>query len=159
MKNMKAVLLSLLIVIPTIIQAQPDPEKMKDRHEEIESMKIGFITRKLDLSPEESQKFWPVYNTYNKEMEVLRKGHRSNITKLRNDLDELSDSEIETLVDKEQDFRQNELNIRKKYHQEFKKVLTMRKVAALYGVEEDFKRELLKMLRNKGPRDGHKEKR
>ena len=49
------------------------------RHErdfqKIESYKIQYLTEKLDLSPEMAQKFWPVYNQYQKEMRAILKGH------------------------------------------------------------------------------------
>jgi hypothetical protein len=67
--------------------------------------------------------------------------------------DEMSDAEIEKAVDGEIAFRQAELDIQKKYHPQFKKVLPIRKVGRLYRAEEEFKRELLNKLQdNKGGR-------
>ena len=38
--------------------------------EKIQSLKIAFITQKLQLTPDEAQKFWPVYNQYDNEIRV-----------------------------------------------------------------------------------------
>lgn len=39
--------------------------KRKDERK-LEAQRIAYITNKLDLSSEESIKFWPVYNEYSK---------------------------------------------------------------------------------------------
>ena len=41
----------------------PPPRPMtKQQREKLELFKIQFITKKLDLTPAESEKFWPLYN-------------------------------------------------------------------------------------------------
>ena len=121
----------------------------RPRKEKVEAMKIGFITDYLDLSSEEAKEFWPVYNKYQDEMEVLRRGRRQNILNDQTDLNSMSDSELEKLVDSEIIFHQNELDIQKKFHPQFKKVLPMQKVAKLYRAEEAFKKKLLEMIRER----------
>lgn len=39
-----------------------DPTQEKADH--IKAQKIAFFTEKLSLTPEEAQRFWPVYNLY-----------------------------------------------------------------------------------------------
>ena len=131
--------------------AQPGSGRMDNRpkKEKVEAMKIGFITDYLDLSSEEAKDFWPIYNKYQDEMELLRKGRRQNILNEQTDLNTMSDSDLEKLVDSEIIFHQNELDIQKKYHPQFKKVLPMRKVAKLYRAEEEFKKKLLEMIRER----------
>ena len=51
------------------IKAQ-DPDDT--RAEKIQSLKIAFITQKLQLTPDEAQKFWPVYNQYDNEIHSLQ---------------------------------------------------------------------------------------
>ena len=134
--------------------AQPSGTPAKER---IEAMKIGFLTERLDLTPDEAKVFWPVYNKYSDELEALRKAHRSNVDAARKDFDELSEQEVEKLVDKEIAFRQQELDIMKKYHPQFKQVLPIKKVAKLYRAEENFKRKLLNMLQEKKQRRDNKD--
>ncbi|MBR3304118.1 MAG: hypothetical protein IKI67_08070, partial [Bacteroidales bacterium] len=40
----------------------------QQQKEEIETMKIAFFTKQLALTPEESMRFWPLYNTCDMEM-------------------------------------------------------------------------------------------
>jgi hypothetical protein len=129
---------------------QPEQEKPeKPVRERVEAMKIGFLTKRLDLTPEEAKAFWPVYNKFSDELEALRKSHRESIAAARENFDEKSDKEVEKLVDNEIAFRQSELDILKKYHPQFKQILPIKKVAKLYRAEEEFKRKLLEMLQEK----------
>jgi hypothetical protein len=117
--------------------------------EKVDAIKIGFITERLDLTPEEAQAFWPVYNQYTDELDHLRKDRRENLMNARENFDSMSDGELEKAVDNEIAFRVNELEILKKYHPQFKKILPVKKVAKLYRAEEDFKRRLLDMIKDR----------
>jgi Spy/CpxP family protein refolding chaperone len=39
---------------------------------------IGYITRQLELTETEAQKFWPIYNEYEKEMMAARKANKED---------------------------------------------------------------------------------
>lgn len=142
---------------PITLLAQGPPSSPEAR-EEIASMKIGFLTRRLSLSTDEAKVFWPVYDQYSDELRELRESHRSQMRSAKDDGD-VSKDEWEKLADAEIQFRQQELDIIKKYHVQFKKILPARKVAALYRSEEDFKRELIEKIREGrkgGPPPGHR---
>ena len=132
----------IFALFPVLLFAQQPKEKL-------ESLKIGFITERLKLSPEEAKVFWPVYNQYQDELEKIRKQRRETFRNPSETFDNLNDVELEKMVDNEIVFRQNELDIMKKYYQKFKQVLPVRKVALLYKTEEDFKRKLLEMIRER----------
>jgi len=46
--------------------------------ERIKAQKMAFITNKLNLSSEEAQLFWPVYNDFFKNKELLNREKTSN---------------------------------------------------------------------------------
>jgi len=48
-------------------------EDRKERKERIEVFKIQFITEKLELTPNEAESFWPVYEEYNKTVKEIAK--------------------------------------------------------------------------------------
>jgi hypothetical protein len=138
------------MLAPGMSLAQPgDGPPFGEKREQVESMKIAFLTRKLELTPEEAKVFWPVYDQYQDELFKLRESHRKQLQDAREDESKLSDQESEKLVDEMIVFRQKELDILKKYHVQFKKVLPVGKVARLYRAEEDFKRDLLKRLQER----------
>ncbi|MEP7168811.1 MAG: hypothetical protein ABI855_05525 [Bacteroidota bacterium] len=150
MKTFKAILVITLMSVASVSMAQPK-RMMKggDRKEEIEAMKVGFLTRKLNLSPEEAKTFWPVYNQFQNDLDKIREARRGEIKDAKKDFMEMNDKDVEKIVDNEIIFRQNEVDIFKKYHSQFKQVLPIKKVAILYRTEEEFKRELLKKIQEK----------
>ncbi len=155
-KSLSAII--LLLFVNSLIAHGQNKRPMR---ENVESMKIGFLTDKLQLTPEEAQKFWPVYNQYTEELDKLRASRRQNMKDARENMDEMTDKEAEQFVDNELVMRQDELDIQKKYHPKFKAVLSAKKVAKLYRAEEDFKRKLLEMIQNKqdGKRPGQDRRR
>ena len=162
--RLKQVAVCALIVYSTAAFAQKgqpqkpqvhDDKARQERKEDIEAMKVAFITKKLDLTPEEAQQFWPVYNQYNDKLNELRKKRREDHKQTKQNFDTMSDKEVEQVVDNEMAMRQKELDIQKEYHAKFKAVLPIKKVARLYTTEEQFKRVLLDKLKDK---DREKEK-
>jgi hypothetical protein len=107
----------------------------------IESMRIAFITQRLNLTPEESQQFWPVFNQFAEKMQQI-KG-----SKMDTPLDEMSDADAEKMILNEFDKESKELELKKEYYQKFKKILSVKKISKLYRAERDFKNELVKYLK------------
>lgn len=133
---------SFNIVFQTLAQ------EFSDKNETIEAMKVSFITKKLNLTATEAKVFWPVYNQYEDELALLQKNRRNMMNELKDDFSQISDTEIEKIIDEQVSFRQKEVDVIKKYHAEFKKVLSVKKIAKLYKAEEDFKRHLIRQIKN-----------
>ena len=118
-----------------------------DKKEQIASFRVAFITKELDLSSKEAQLFWPVYNEYQDKLEALRKSRRKENKKLAPE--SMTDIEAEQFIENETEFKVNEANLQKQYYTRFKQSLPIKKVALLIKAEDDFKRELLKQLKDK----------
>lgn len=131
-------LMSLMVVLTILVKAQ--------NGERLETMKIGFITERLNLTSEEAKVFWPVYNKFTDELKKLRQTTKGKITEEMADITTMSDAEAEKVLNDMVNFKVNEAELIKKYAQEFKKVLPIKKVVLLFKAENDFKRELLKKL-------------
>lgn len=134
------------------------PQKKNNYWEQIKAEKIGFITQKLDLTVEEAQVFWPVYNQYEKTGAVAGKN-------LRKAMKAMNAKEEEALTDKEMNERINVyLKAKKEYdsvladfNKEFLKVLPATKVAKLYVAEEQFKKVVFdKYSHRPNPQHMHK---
>ena len=107
--------------------------QVNNRKNNIEAIQIAYLTRELSLSPDEAQKFWPIYNEYRDELLAVRK--------------EVRDDEIM--------FEEKVVNIRKKYKTDFKKVLdTDIRVNQVFLAEKSF-RELLRkeLIKRRGNRE------
>lgn len=98
--------------------------------ERLEALKVAFLTRKLNLSSEEAQRFWPVYNKYTEE-----------IRKTQREVRESNGNEIEG--------EEKILNIRKKYSTDFTKVLGAEKTNELFRAEREFRGMVQREMMNR----------
>ncbi|MES2826539.1 MAG: hypothetical protein V4687_00215 [Bacteroidota bacterium] len=143
------IVIALIFAFPFISAAQ---RQGGDRFQEIESYKIGYLTQKLDLSPEEAKVFWPIYNGWQKEQSDLRKERMQKMISFRKitEIEELSDTEIQTLILNDFNIKQRELNLEKKYYTRLKSSLPIKIVGKYYRAQEAFKKEILSKYRTQG---------
>ena len=142
---------SLLLFISFNFYAQG--EKMKEKREQIKTMKIAFLTSELDLSVSEAEKFWPVYNAFEeKEFELKHLKMRSFIKRLRDGKEKLNEKEASVLLSQIENNEEEVFLLRKKFIVNLKGILPASKIIRLKKSEEDFNRKLLAQYRNKGQR-------
>lgn len=115
MKKLYPILFSFLMIASGVMAQNEQPRDLG----RLEAYKIAYLTKKLNLTPEEAQRFWPIYNKYQQEIKSTRAGLRSN-----------RPDEIE--------MEEKMLNIRKKYNTEFSKALNPDKVNTLFRSEKEF---------------------
>jgi Skp family chaperone for outer membrane proteins len=85
----------------------------------IQVIKMGYIAKQLNLSPLEAEKFWPVYNQYTAEIRKIR-------------IDAIGNKEDEVVTE------EKIVNARKRYSNEFAKVLPPDKVNLFFRSEKQF---------------------
>lgn len=127
---MKKFLLSSCLVLVVIVTVAQDTRMPSV--ERIEALKVAYVTKELNLSAEEAQKFWPVHNSYFEELKRARKENRDN-----------------ELV-----FEEKALAIRKKYNVDFRKILgSDERANRVYNAERGFnsmmRKELMKRRMDK----------
>lgn len=138
-----------VVGLSQVSQAQNKPDRgHKGNEAQVEAIKVGLITQRLELSTDQSKQFWPVYDNYSKEIHQIRK----DLRQLRKRGLTLTDDELKKEMEKMFDLMEKEVTIQRKYHREFLKVVSPRQVAELYKAEMEFKALLLKRLG--GPRMG-----
>jgi len=113
----------------------------RERYEQIEAIKIAFITNKLDLITEEAQKFWPVYNNYQKELMELMKKRREYRKK--------TDITPNDKVNAELAYESKMLDLKKKYKKLYYKTIPSEKILLLYQAEYEFREHLIKQLNHR----------
>jgi hypothetical protein len=124
---------ALIMLIVVGLHAQPAPK------EKIESMRVAFITNRLQLTPEQSRDFWPIYNSYRHDLTRLRRSYYPH--------DDGSDPHLD--ADRQLEFEQRRLDLKKQYKPQLEQVLGKAKLNRLVGAEEDFKRYLIQTVRNR----------
>lgn len=118
--------------------AQPNAER---RNERVQALRIAIFTEVLQLTPEEAQGFWPVYNEYLDKREALVQQYRP-----AKQLDAMSDAEVEEQIKRHFEQQQRELDLEKEVFQKLRKVLPLRKIAKIPQAEREFREALLKRL-------------
>ncbi|MBQ0006934.1 MAG: hypothetical protein KBS57_05990 [Alistipes sp.] len=125
--------------------------------EQIESMKVAFFTKELDLSPEEASAFWPVYNQFSKELKEKTHATRSALRAMEDASKNggRSDVEYKKMVDTYLDAKIKENELIKLYSSEFYKVLSPEKVNRMFLAEENFRFKMIEMWRSYKHQEHH----
>ncbi|SHL01329.1 Spy/CpxP family protein refolding chaperone [Hymenobacter psychrotolerans] len=144
-------MLCLLASVPAGARAQADNAR-QGRLNQLETAKIAYITEKLALTPDQAQRFWPVYN----EFTAKRRDVNRRMRQLRTDDPEAqSDQQIRESLSQALALRQQEVSLEKEYFEKFQKVLTIRQVGKLFMAERQFTKEVLKRVTDRrGGRPG-----
>lgn len=134
MKKLKLIAALLFLTVGYGAMAQRPPVDK----EKLQAARIAFITTRIDLKPDQAEKFWPIFNEYND----ARENTMRQISKLGKDMETITEEEAKSRI--QQRFRlQNEL-IREE--QEFvtdaSKVLSSKQVLMLSNIARDFNRYL-----------------
>jgi ribosomal protein S18 len=150
-----------IIVFTVLLTSLLSPLLAQPNKGKIDALKIAFITKRLNLSEEEAQKFWPVYNKYEDEKDAIRESTVGQYKEEQKPIDELSDADADKMINDFIAFRSKDVDLLKKYVVEFKKILPVKKVAKLITAEDHFKKMLLKQAQQDGqpggpPRPGNK---
>ena len=124
------------------------------KFEEIKAHKIAYITKKVNLTSTQAEKFWPIYNEHGQQMRVLRKTQLESLKTLKNkNIDELSDAKAKKMLLTHGQIREDLTKKMEQLISLLEGVITPQQTIKLLMAEEDFKKKLLKRFR------GHNQKR
>lgn len=137
-----------LIIIPVLLMAILVQAQDNARNK-VKTLKVAFLTERLDLSSQEAQLFWPIYNEHEERMEAFRRKERRQIAGRWMDASDLSPQEAEKLLDELMVLQTQKLEANKQYLNEVRKVLSAKKTLLLIKAEEDFKKRLLQQFRKR----------
>lgn len=123
----------------------------ESKKEKIKALKIAYITKDLNLSSSEAEKFWPVYNTFDEKQFTIR---MVKMRKIRNELkskpiDDFSDSEATALLNQIDVLEEESYQIKKKLVTDLQKIISPVKILKLKQAEDNFNKSLLKQYRKR----------
>jgi hypothetical protein len=118
--------------------------------EKIESARIALITERLGLTPEQAEKFWPVYREYSMKQEAIRR----EFTDARRNFDTQNASEEENkkLLDLGLQTKERQLQLEREYSDRLLQVISNRQLLSLRKAEEDFRNMLIQRLQQQRER-------
>lgn len=157
---MKYIYLILLTTLCSIgMNAQnPDHADHQDRNKEmrdrINALSIAHITKELDLTTKEAEKFWPLYNQVKDERSRLERGKKSLMNKLESEFETMSESQALSYVDQMVALDQKIVATNLDYnHEEIIKVIGAKRFLKLKKAELDFRRKMIKEYRDRKRRN------
>lgn len=123
---MKKILLITTIFMSSLFTATAQDDQAandNNRQEKIKALYVAYITQQLSLTEAEAQKFWPLHAQF-----------ETDIKTVKPDLPELEK-------------QQAVLNIKKKYQDNFNRILGPKRCERFFKMDGEFKRKLLDKIR------------
>lgn len=143
-----SLLAGFFLILPLMGQTQESEKKdlsSEERKEKIESYRIAFVTSRLDLTPAEAEKFWPVYNEYRSKKDALQKELWRKIKEYK-EFTSVSEDQARELVDAGLEEMKGQYNTKKEFITRLRTFFPDERIVKLEKAEWDFKKELLKRL-------------
>ena len=153
MKKLTYTLLIFFITVNSIVAQH------HGKREKLKAYKTAYLTEQLDLSSKEAEKFWPIYNTYEKkyfQLKVNKMTEMKNVVKEQGGFESLTENEANQLLLKLTTNEQAIIDAKKDLYSDLKKILPAKKILMLNKAEHDFNRKLLSDYRNKKHRSKNK---
>ena len=143
---MKRIITLLLIALTLNSFAQHREEKI----EKIKALRIAYISDRLNLTPEEAQKFWPVFNQFEDKHFELQKQKKQLMKRLKPENSEaLSDKDMQSLLEQDEKIETEIQNTRRQLVKSLQGVIPNQKILMLRQIEIEFKQKLLHQIQER----------
>lgn len=143
----KLIILSVAVLLSSIsVTSQARQAWENDWKEKLQSEKIAFLTMEMDITPQEAQVFWPVYNQVEKEKDAALQEAIKTHKALAAAVESNNSTQIATCLDNYIKAQEKLRDLESKAAEEYRKALPVEKVAKLYIAEEKFRRQHIRKL-------------
>jgi Spy/CpxP family protein refolding chaperone len=148
--EIKKSLILFLLLFTCIVPLSMAQGGGDDKHEKIEAARVAHITSRLNLSPEQAQKFWPLYNEFSAKRENLRKQHRQVFHEARDE--SFSNEQAKRAINNHVRMEKEEAALDEEYYgNKLQTILEPRQIMKLMQAEHEFRKMLLERLKDKRP--------
>tara|TARA_B100001059_G_C17637440_1_gene477596 strand:+ start:117 stop:566 length:450 start_codon:yes stop_codon:yes gene_type:complete len=115
--------------------------------EKMDAYKKLFLTDKLKLDSNTEAAFWGAYKSYEDSLYKLYDNHRSNFRKLRLENNNTTIEEYDQQINNYMSYEKKKVELKGRLITELKEVMSFRKTYMLFQYEDEFRREMMKKLR------------
>lgn len=150
MKNI--LIVALLMVASTPVWSQEEPEAAPQQMDpktraRVDAARVAMITTRLGLTPEQAEKFWPVY----REFAMKRNEMRQEFQKAQQGLDpkKPDPAKEQELINLGLQIKQRELDLEKDYSGRILRVITAQQMINLRKAEMDFRQMIFNQLQQR----------
>jgi len=134
---------------PVLAQERPTPGETQEANfkayvellrKDLNKDKVSILTEMMDLGPEEAAKFWPVYNTYDKELTKLRDERVAFIRMYAENYSSLSDEKVTQIANGLLDLEIRRIQLRKQYFKTMSQTLSAKLAARFVQIESQIEK-------------------
>lgn len=143
-ETMKKLSITLLLSLIIGISGQAQNAENLER---IESARIGLITERLGLSPDQAKQFWPLYKEFSQQRMAIRKDFAE--AKRNHDPSTASEEENRRLISLGMEVKERELSLEKTYSDRLLQVIDSRQLVQLRRAEDDFRKMILRKIQER----------
>ena len=144
---MKKIPLVLILALLTVMAVKAQ----NTNREKLDAYRVGFFTKKLNLTSEEAEKFWPAYNEYQKKKNELQRERIMLVRDFNQNESALSDKELTEIGDNLIATFSRENELAQDFHKKLRDLLSPGKVIRYYQAENQWKAQLLNELQENRP--------
>lgn len=142
MKKYTLIALLFFLAVGTTLAQRSDNNY--DR-EKLEAARVAFITTRLDLKPEQAQKFWPIFNVFNDSREKNLK-EMSELGRTK-DL-QLSEAEAKLRLSRKFEIERKMIVDEEKFVKDLSSVISYNQIIQLNGLSREFARHIYQRRRD-----------
>ncbi len=148
MKKLLIPILFFMCALNGVAQDNPPQEKQDPKNQEkIHLARIALISEKLKLTPEQAEKFWPIYREFTEHRMELRKQLRD--AERTQDPSKPKPERDQELIKLALQLKQQNVDLEKNYSERLLKVISAQQLLTLPKAEEEFRRMLLHRLQER----------
>jgi hypothetical protein len=149
MEKILVTLAAFLFTLSLLAQEEGMPRRELDpkAQERIKAARVAFITERLALTPEEAEKFWPVY----RELSEKRLALREQFEQKKNNPDpkKTVEQNEKELMEYGFQLRQKELDLDREYAPKILNTIPSQKMMMLRKAEDDFRLMIMNQIQKR----------
>jgi hypothetical protein len=147
----KTIIILLLTLVSSTIWAQDQATKKK-----IESARIALISERLGLTPDQAEKFWPVYREYLNERNAIRQEFKDERSKVN--LEQATEEQKRQLLDLRLQIKEQEVALERQYSERLLQIISTKQILSLRQAEEDFRQMIIDRIRERQAQQAAKQR-
>lgn len=114
--------------------------------QQLRAQKVALFIEIMNLTPEESERFWPIYNEFTDKRDQIMSKRQDITAKLRRADLSIDDRQAEALSKEYVNSLTQEADLQQEYYKKYRTILKPSKLLMIYKAEDAFK---LMMLQNR----------
>jgi len=142
---------NIIILLALAFASSVTARSQNPNLERLNNYKVAFFTKRINLTPQEAEKFWPVYNEFQTKKNLIQQERAILLKNINLYAETMTEKELSESGEKYINFDLREAELAVEYHRKFSSFLSASKVLRLYQAENQYRVQLLNELQERRP--------